>query len=128
MKAKEPDPRTVIDNRGKSIEMHKAGLEPVYIKATTFGRTPQVSGEVHGHQGKQNIKKKKDSTGVQQPLCRYITRDQREKLLNGLKQNWEELQKIYQGLPILTDTIPKKFRKSKLEAGTETAGKRYRIY
>lgn len=30
--------------------------------------------------------------------------------------NWEELQKQYQGLPIMTDTIPKILRKSKLEA------------
>lgn len=33
-----------------------------------------------------------------------------------MKQNWEELQTQYQGLPILTDTIPKINRKSKLEA------------
>ncbi|VEN53666.1 unnamed protein product [Callosobruchus maculatus] len=115
MKVKEPDPRTVIDNRGKSIEMHKAGLEPVYIKAMTFGRTPKYLERFMAIR-EAEYQKKKDSTGVQQPLCRYITRDQREKLLSGLKQNWEELQKIYQGLPILTDTIPKKFRKSKLEA------------
>lgn len=37
-------------------------------------------------------------------------------MLQGLKQNWEELQKQYQGLPILTDTIPKKIRKSKIES------------
>lgn len=34
----------------------------------------------------------------------------------GLKENWEALQKQYQGLPILTDTIPKKNHKSKIEA------------
>lgn len=35
--------------------------------------------------------------------------------MQGLKQNWEELQKQYQGLPILTDTIPKKLHKAKIE-------------
>lgn len=80
---------------------------------------------------------KKDLSGKKQPLCHYITRDEREQLLNvsitvfcindqymqllsdilkGLKKNWEELQKQYQGLPILTDTMPKKMKKSKLEA------------
>lgn len=33
-----------------------------------------------------------------------------------MKKNWEDLQKQYQGLPILTDTIPKKIRKTKMEA------------
>lgn len=32
-----------------------------------------------------------------------------------MKHNWEELQKVYQGLPVLTDTIPKMIRKTKLE-------------
>ncbi|CAH1968952.1 unnamed protein product [Acanthoscelides obtectus] len=81
MKAKDPDPRTVIDNRGRSIEMHKAGLEPVYIKAKKFGRTPKYLERFMAIR-EAEYQKKKDSTGVQQPLCRYITRDQREKLLN----------------------------------------------
>jgi uncharacterized protein YjaG (DUF416 family) len=33
----------------------------------------------------------------------------------GLKHNWKELQKAYQLLPILTDTITKKKHKIKLE-------------
>lgn len=32
-----------------------------------------------------------------------------------MKKNWDELQRVYQGLPILTDTIPKKTRKRELE-------------
>ncbi|PSN38359.1 hypothetical protein C0J52_06916 [Blattella germanica] len=36
-------------------------------------------------------------------------------LKKGLKNNWAELQKAYQQLPILTDTIPKKKHKTKLE-------------
>lgn len=35
--------------------------------------------------------------------------------LQNLKINWTEIQKEYQGLPILTDTIPKKLRKTKIE-------------
>lgn len=36
-------------------------------------------------------------------------------ILQGLRTNWDALQKIYKGLPLLTDTIPKKARKTKLE-------------
>lgn len=34
----------------------------------------------------------------------------------GLKSNWRELQREYQSLPILTDTVKKQTRKMELEA------------
>lgn len=34
----------------------------------------------------------------------------------GLKNNWHELQREYQSLPILTDTVKKQTRKMELEA------------
>lgn len=37
-------------------------------------------------------------------------------VIKGLKHNWEELQKEYQELPVLTDTIPKSQRKAKIES------------
>lgn len=36
-------------------------------------------------------------------------------LAQGLKQNWEELQKEFQLLPMVTDTVPKIKRKVQLE-------------
>ena len=42
--------------------------------------------------------------------------DQREELLAGLKQNWEELHHQYQGLSVVTDTATKKARKERMEA------------
>lgn len=33
----------------------------------------------------------------------------------GLKQNWEDMQKHYQALPLMIDTIPKMVRKTKME-------------
>lgn len=32
-----------------------------------------------------------------------------------MKHNWQELQKVYQGLSVVTDTLAKKLRKLKLE-------------
>lgn len=37
-------------------------------------------------------------------------------LIQGLKQNWHELQTTYQGLSLVTDTVPKKLRKTKMES------------
>ncbi|KAG5893863.1 hypothetical protein JTB14_005472 [Gonioctena quinquepunctata] len=115
MKTKEPVPRVVIDKTGTTSEPLKAGLEPIYIKMPRFGKTPKYLIRFNEIKEKE-YQMKKDASGVQQLLCKYITRDEREQLLSGLKQNWEELQKQYQGLPILTDTIPKKIRKSKMES------------
>ncbi|XP_060535785.1 enkurin [Cylas formicarius] len=115
MKPKEPEHRIVTDKNGNTTKPELCGLEPVYIKLPIFGRTPNYLIRFNKTKEKE-YQMKKDRSGTEQPKCRYITRDEREKLLNGLKQNWEELQKQYQGLPILTDTIPKKIRKSKLEA------------
>lgn len=33
----------------------------------------------------------------------------------GLRSNWEALQQVYKKLSLLTDTIPKKTRKTKME-------------
>lgn len=37
-------------------------------------------------------------------------------MLQGLKENWHELQSTYQILPLVTDTAPKKIRKTKMES------------
>ncbi|XP_057657408.1 enkurin [Diorhabda carinulata] len=93
----------------------KSGLVPVYIKIKTFGKVPSYLKKII------DLKEKKchvnsTTNGVEQILYTNITSDQREALLEGLKQNWKELQQQYQRLPLLTDTIPKLQRKSKIEA------------
>ena len=35
--------------------------------------------------------------------------------LQGLRTNWSELHHVYQGLSLLTDTLPKKNRREKIE-------------
>ena len=40
----------------------------------------------------------------------------RDEILAGLKKNWEDLHKQYQGLSVVTDTISKKARKEWMES------------
>ena len=40
----------------------------------------------------------------------------RQSIIDGLKQNWEEIHHQYQGLSVVTDTAPKKNRKERMEA------------
>ena len=46
---------------------------------------------------------------------RTMTDGEREAILNGLKQNWDELHHKFQSLSVVTDTIPKRIKKEKLE-------------
>ena len=46
---------------------------------------------------------------------RAMSDEERDAILNGLKQNWDELHKTYQSLSVVIDTIPKRMRKEKLE-------------
>lgn len=79
MQVKEPVPKTVVDKNGNKQPL-KAGLEPIYIKLHKFGRTPKYLVRFLQIKEKE-YQMKKDARGVQQPLCRYITRDERKQLL-----------------------------------------------
>ncbi|KAK4877726.1 hypothetical protein RN001_010232 [Aquatica leii] len=113
LKPKVPEERIVIRKDGLTKKM-SAGMEPVYIFKETFGRMPQYLKRFIKEREK-NVLMKKDVTEIEHPKCRYVIKEEREQLLKGLKENWEELQKKYQGLPILTDSIAKVHRKLKLE-------------
>ncbi len=45
-----------------------------------------------------------------------LSQDERDDILSGLKENWEQLHHEYQGLSVVTDTAPKKNRKERMEA------------
>ena len=45
-----------------------------------------------------------------------LTPSERDTMLDGLKSNWETIQHEYQTLSVITDTLPKKLRKERMEA------------
>lgn len=45
-----------------------------------------------------------------------IEGEERQAIMDGLKKNWDDLHKEYQGLSVVTDTVAKKARKEKMEA------------
>lgn len=45
-----------------------------------------------------------------------MTEEERGAILDGLKANWEDAHDLYQGLSVVTDTAPKRYRKERLEA------------
>lgn len=45
-----------------------------------------------------------------------LSDEERKHIIGGLKKNWEQLHHRYQGLSVVTDTAPKKYRKERMEA------------
>lgn len=80
MPAKEPTPKVVIDKRGTTVPL-KPSLEPIYIRLPRFGKTPKYL-ERFLQEKEKEYQIKKDASGLSaQPLCKYITRDERDHLL-----------------------------------------------
>lgn len=83
-KPKNPTKQLVLDCFGNKKELNR-GLEPRYIYTKTFGKTP-------GYLKKQMRKwetqaqRLKDFSGIDQPICRYITREERDELLEVSKR------------------------------------------
>lgn len=50
-----------------------------------------------------------------QGALKKLTEEEREEIIDGLKTNWERIHKDYQGLSVVTDTTPKKYRKERME-------------
>ncbi|EZA62548.1 hypothetical protein DMN91_005647 [Ooceraea biroi] len=112
----EPKQRFVDSRFGDTHELKKSGLLPIYVHKKNYGSIPKfVKRDV-----KVDVKPTEtieyDCNGVPKiPAYRYIDKEERKMLLDGMKQTWEELMKRFRGLPFLTDTLPKAQKKAKLE-------------
>lgn len=110
-----PSARYVDTRKGDFHDVHGSGLLPTYIYQPKFGNVPhylvrrikEITAE------EENARREEIS---RQPKCRYVTRDERRKILDGLRHNWQELQRTFQGLSIITDTVAKILRKVKIES------------
>ncbi|VVC86339.1 enkurin [Leptidea sinapis] len=113
-KAKPPQPRLVDTRDGHIKKIKGSGEVPEYCLRPDFGKIP-------GYLMKRNRKIQKDLEKMKyieehkESLCKLINEQEREKLLEDLKYKWQVMQKAFLQLPMLTDTIPKILRKTKME-------------
>ncbi|KAG7208300.1 hypothetical protein KM043_014540 [Ampulex compressa] len=114
--ARKPKKRYVDTRFGDSHPLEPSGLYPTYVHKKGYGSAPSI----HRRRRKEreasarqlSEERRKDE---ERKSCRYITEEERAKLLTGMKKNWDELMKQYQCLPLLIDTLPKVQRKTKME-------------
>lgn len=114
-KPRRPSARYVDTRRGDFHFVQGSGLLPTHIYQPKFGKVPtylvrrikEIADE------DENARREEIS---RQPKCRFVTHEERQEILDGLRHNWQQLQRMFQGLSIITDTVAKKLRKVKIES------------
>ncbi|XP_058832976.1 enkurin [Topomyia yanbarensis] len=107
-------PRYADTRKGDFHDLEKSGLMPVYRCQPKYGKVPEYL-----QRRKKDLEAQKQCMAAtinnKVPSCVAVSQEERLELLKGLKANWENLQREYQSLPLLIDTVPKMIRKAKLE-------------
>ncbi|KAK4826258.1 hypothetical protein QYF61_006705 [Mycteria americana] len=114
---KKPQPIYVDRRQGDKYLLETSGLVPKYIKKKDYGVTPK-----YVTRRKEEMKRaQKEYEGdilehLKKRAMKRLSDEERRSLLQGLKKNWEEVYREFQGLSVEIDTIPKKIYKEKLES------------
>lgn len=91
---------------------------PVYINTPKFGKVPQYLIKINEQLQRMELEEKRkqeEEEGNRNKDIRVISQKEKNNLLEGLQHNWNIMQKEYQSMPLLIDTVPKMLRKTKLE-------------
>lgn len=113
---KKPENNLVDTRNGDKFPLYPSGLAPVYIKKKDFGNTPSYI--IQRKEQSEKAKQEYDAYMAEyfkKGALRTMSEGEREAILNGLKQNWDELHHKFQSLSVVTDTIPKRIKKEALE-------------
>lgn len=113
-KGKPVEPRLVDTRDGHIKKIKGSGEVPEYCLRPDFGQMPAYLVK-RNRKIQKALEKIRLAEETKESLCKLINEEDRRKLLNDLKHNWEIMQKAFLQLPMLTDTIPKILRKAKME-------------
>ncbi|XP_032871738.1 enkurin [Amblyraja radiata] len=113
---KKPVPIYVDTKRGNRNLLEPSGLLPTLLHRKGYGKIPDYI-------IKRTVEEKKAQEEydayvkerIRQGSMKLLSEEERNNVLMGLKQNWEELNHSFQGLSILIDTVSKQNHKEKLE-------------
>ncbi|KAM6422467.1 enkurin [Rhynochetos jubatus] len=114
---KKPQPICVDRRQGDKYLLETSGLVPKYIKKKDYGVTPKYV--IRRNEEIKRTQKEYEASILNHFKKRDIKQlsdEERSSLLEGLKKNWEEVYREFQGLPLQIDTIRTKIYKEKLES------------
>lgn len=113
---RKPEKNIVDTRKGQKFSLEPSGKTPVYVKKKNFGSIPNYIVE----RKNESAKAKEEYEAYmneyfKKGALRSMTDEERDAILNGLKQNWDELHHKFQALSVITDTVPKRLKKENLE-------------
>ncbi|XP_013147476.1 PREDICTED: enkurin [Papilio polytes] len=108
------EPRLVDTRDGHIKKIKGSGEVPEYCLRPDFGQMPEYLVK-RNRKIQKRLEKMRLAEENKESLCKLINEQERQKLLDDLKQNWQLMQKAFLQLPMLTDTVPKIVRKTKME-------------
>lgn len=114
MQPTDPIHRSVETRSGKVITLENSGLFPKYVHKKNFGSIPNYIKQRKEEEMAQRLRIEAQER-ERQKGPNTLTSQERSKILEGLRQNWKEKQREFELLPVVTDTLPKKQRRIKLE-------------
>ncbi|XP_029667386.1 enkurin [Formica exsecta] len=116
----EPKQRFVDTRYGNTHDLKSSGLLPIYVHKKNYGKIPKfiaVDTKADVSVETETIKQHDFDEDKMSKIssCRYIDKEERRILLDGMKKKWEETMRQFQKLPFLSDTLPKAQKKAKME-------------
>ncbi|NXC11344.1 ENKUR protein, partial [Orthonyx spaldingii] len=113
---KKPRPFCVDTRQGDKYLLEPSGLVPKYIKKKNYGVTPKyVTRRNEEMKREEEEREARALEELKKKAMKCLSEEERTNILKALKKNWEELNRAFQGLPVLTDTRYKKLHKEELE-------------
>lgn len=116
-KAKKPLKEMRVDhNNGHNTILKSSGLVPFYVNKGNYGEVPNYLTKRNNARKRQQrqfddyVEKQ-----VEEQALKKLDEESKANILATFKERWENLNHEYQGLSVVTDTIPKKNRKENLE-------------
>lgn len=117
---KPKEPLYVDTPKGERRGWINSGLAPQYIHKKKFTNVP-VYITVRKNEFLDALKKKQEEekSKASNAQVRMLDKEEKDKIVDGLKKNWEQIFTFYQRLPLLIDTPGKIKRKTQMEAQLE---------
>ncbi|XP_029314134.1 enkurin [Cottoperca gobio] len=111
-----PQPTCVDTIKGHKQLLENSGQVPKYIKKKHYGEVPEYLQK--RNEEEQRAQEEYDQFVKEQRergAMKHLSDEERQGILEGLKQNWDKLHHEYQGLSLVTDNLSKKSHRYRLE-------------
>nr|XP_060639384.1 enkurin-like [Anolis sagrei ordinatus] len=114
--AKKPLRACVDVRKGDKFLIENSGLVIKYRNKKDFGATPKY---IRKWKMEAQMAQEEREAYVRESIRKHgltqLSKEEREKVIEGLKTNWEEVNKEFQALSVVIDSVSRKLRKEKME-------------